>query len=192
MPFFLFLIAITAELTRPPFDLTEAESELVGGFHTEYSSIRFAVFFMAEFMNVITMSAIMVTLFFGGPDGPVPHIPTFSVWFPILWFLAKEMVFLFLYVWLRAALPRLRYDQLMTLGWKYLIPLSLGWLMVVAGFVVDGWWGLGIAVAVVALSVLVVRAFGIGQARGTPSGRRRCRPTGGRLDLDDPALRGGA
>ncbi len=116
VPFFLFFIAITAELTRPPFDLTEAESELVGGFHTEYSSIRFALFFLAEFMNVITMSAIVVTLFFGGPDGPVPHIPTFSIWFPIVWFLAKEMVFLFTYVWLRAALPRLRYDQLMTLG----------------------------------------------------------------------------
>ncbi|MGH9091173.1 MAG: NADH-quinone oxidoreductase subunit NuoH [Acidimicrobiales bacterium] len=190
VPFFIFLIAITAELTRPPFDLTEAESELVGGFHTEYSSIRFAVFFMAEFMNVITMSAIMVTLFFGGPDGPVPHIPTFSVWFPIVWFLAKEMVFLFLYVWLRAGLPRLRYDQLMTLGWKYLIPLSLGWLMVVAGFVVDGWWGLGIAVAVVAFSALVVRAFGIGQARDAER-QAALPPTGGRLDLDDPSVRGG-
>jgi NADH-quinone oxidoreductase subunit H len=165
VPFFLFLIAVTAELTRPPFDLTEAESELVGGFHTEYSSIRFALFFLAEFMNVITMSAIMVTLFFGGPDGPVPHIPTFSIWFPIVWFLAKEMVFLFTYVWLRAALPRLRYDQLMTLGWKYLIPLSLGWLMILAGFVTDGWWGVGIAVGAVALSGLLVRAFDIGHGR---------------------------
>jgi NADH-quinone oxidoreductase subunit H len=165
VPFLLFLIAITAELTRPPFDLTEAESELVGGFHTEYSSIRFALFFLAEFMNVITFSGVVVTLFFGGPDGPVPHIPSFSIWFPVVWFLAKVMVFLFLYVWLRAALPRLRYDQLMTLGWKYLIPLSLGWLMVVAGFVTDGWWGLGIAVGAVALSFLVVRAFGIGRGR---------------------------
>jgi NADH-quinone oxidoreductase subunit H len=179
VPFFLFLIAVTAELTRPPFDLTEAESELVGGFHTEYSSIRFALFFLAEFMNVITMSAIIVTLFFGGPDGPVPHIPTFSIWFPIVWFLGKEMVFLFLYVWLRAALPRLRYDQLMTLGWKYLIPLSLGWLMVLAGFVTDGWWGVGIAVAAVALSGLMVRAFSIGHGRVSadlavlpPTGRR--------------------
>ena len=119
VPFFIFFIAITAELNRPPFDLVEAESELVGGFHTEYSSIRFALFFLAEFMNTITMSAIMVTLFFGGPDGPIPHfIPTSEIWMPIIWFLAKMMVFLFIYVWLRAALPRFRYDQLMDLGWK--------------------------------------------------------------------------
>jgi len=170
VPFFLFMIAVTAELTRPPFDLTEAESELVGGFHTEYSSIRFALFFMAEFMNVITMSAIVVTLFFGGPDGPIPHfIPTSEIWMPILWFLAKVMVFLFIYVWLRAALPRLRYDQLMTLGWKYLIPASLAWLLIVAGFLVDGWWGVGIAAVTVALATVLMRAFRIGQARDEES-----------------------
>lgn len=166
VPFFLFLTAITAELTRPPFDLTEAEQELVGGFHTEYSSIRFALFFLAEFMNVITMSAVVVTLFLGGPDGPVPHIPSFDVWFPCVWFLGKVFLFLFLYVWLRAALPRLRYDQLMTLGWKYLIPLSLGWLLVVAGFLVDGWWGAGIIVAALVVTGMLVRAFSIGKERG--------------------------
>ena len=165
VPFFLFLMAITAELTRPPFDLTEAEQELVGGFHTEYSSIRFALFFLAEFMNVITMSAIVVTLFLGGPDGPVPHIPSFGIWFPIVWFLIKEFIFLFIYVWLRAALPRLRYDQLMTIGWKYLIPVSLGWLLVVAGFLVDGWWGAGIALLTVLSAGVVVRAFQIGRSR---------------------------
>jgi NADH-quinone oxidoreductase subunit H len=165
VPFFLFLISITAELTRPPFDLTEAEQELVGGFHTEYSSLRFSLFFLAEFMNVITMSGIVVTLFLGGPDGPVPHWPSFSIWFPIFWFLIKVLAFLFLYVWLRAALPRLRYDQLMTLGWKYLIPLSLGWLLGVAGFLVDGWWGLGIAVGAVASGAFLVRAFRVGNHR---------------------------
>ncbi len=165
VPFFLFFAAITAELTRPPFDLTEAESELVGGFHTEYSSIRFALFFMAEFMNVITMSAITVTLFFGGPDGPIPHIPSASIWMPIVWFLVKEMAFLFTYVWLRAALPRMRYDQLMTLGWKYLIPVALAWLLIVAGVVVDGWWGLGIAVAAILASFVVLRAFAVGHER---------------------------
>ncbi len=134
-----------AETNRPPFDLVEADSELVGGFVTEYSSIRFALFFLAEFMNTITMSAITVTLFFGGPDGPIPHIPHLYWLWPILWFLGKTIVFLFVFVWLRAALPRLRYDQLMDLGWKRLIPLSLGWLLIVAGFVIDGWWGVGMA-----------------------------------------------
>ena len=143
VPFLIFFIAVVAETNRPPFDLVEAESELVGGFHTEYSSIRFALFFLAEFMNTITMSAITVTLFFGGPDGPIPHIAHLDWLWPILWFLGKTIVFLFVFVWLRAALPRLRYDQLMDLGWKRLIPLSLGWLLIVAGFVVDGWWGLG-------------------------------------------------
>jgi len=183
VPFFIFLIAITAELTRPPFNLTEADSELVGGFHTEYSSFRFAIFYLAEYMSVITMSAIMVTLFFGGPDGPVPHLPSFSIWFPIVWFLGKVMLFLFFYVWLGAALPRLRYDQLMTVGWKYLIPLSLGWLMAVAGFVADRWWGLGIAVGAVLLAGVLARAFGIGRERDAheqailpPVGRRPLLP----------------
>jgi len=130
VPFVVFFVAITAELNRPPFDLSEGEQELVGGFHTEYSSLRFALFFLAEFMNLITMSAIMVTLFFGGPDGPGFH---FVRWlWPILWFLGKTVVFLYVYVWIRAALPRLRYDQLMDLGWKRLIPLSLAWLLVIA------------------------------------------------------------
>jgi NADH-quinone oxidoreductase subunit H len=103
VPFLLFFVAIVAETNRPPFDLVEAESELVGGFHTEYSSIRFALFFLAEFMNTITMSAITVTLFFGGPDGPIPHIPYTEWLWPIVWFLLKTVVFLFVFVWLRAA-----------------------------------------------------------------------------------------
>ncbi len=163
VPFILFMVSITAELTRPPFDLTEADSELVGGFNTEYSSIRFALFYLAEFMNTITMSAVAVTLFLGGPDGPIPRfIPTSDVWMPIIWFLGKTMVFLFVYVWLRAALPRLRYDQLMDLGWKRLIPLTLGWLMIVAAVVVWHWWGLVVAVAVVAAGGLLRRAFAVG------------------------------
>ena len=143
----------------------EADQELVGGFHTEYSSIRFALFFLAEFMSTITMSAFTVTLFFGGPDGPVPHIPYIAWIFPILWFLGKTLVFLFVFVWLRAALPRLRYDQLMDLGWKKLIPLSLGWLLIVAGFVINGWWGVAMVASVVVGSVLLTRAFSIGSER---------------------------
>jgi len=131
IPFVIFVIAGTAELNRPPFDLVEAEQELVGGFHTEYSSIRFALFFLAEFMNMITMSAIAVTLFLGGPNGPILIKQIAWVW-PILWFFLKVMAFLFTFVWLRATLPRLRYDQLMDLGWKLLIPASLGWFLLIA------------------------------------------------------------
>jgi NADH-quinone oxidoreductase subunit H len=138
IPFLIFWVAVTAELNRPPFDLVEGEQELVGGFNTEYSSIRFAMFYLAEFMNMITMSAIMVTLFFGGPDGPGFH---FLRWlWPILWFVGKTGVFLYVYVWIRAALPRLRYDQLMDVGWKALIPLSLGWLLVIAGADINAAW----------------------------------------------------
>jgi NADH-quinone oxidoreductase subunit H len=127
VPFVVFLIAATAELNRPPFDLVEAEQELVGGFHTEYSSIRFAMFFLAEFMNTITMSAIIVTLFLGGPNGPLLFGPDW-IW-PSIWFFAKLFVLLFTFVWFRATLPRVRYDQLMDLGWKVLIPVALGWLL---------------------------------------------------------------
>ena len=136
IPFVVFLIAMTAELNRPPFDLVEAEQELVGGFNTEYSSIRFALFFLAEFMNVITMSAVIVTLFLGGPQ-PF-EIAGFDIfgwagWFGgTLWVLVKVLAFLYMYVWFRATLPRLRYDQLMNFGWKLLIPVALGWFLVLA------------------------------------------------------------
>ncbi|HEX9969398.1 MAG TPA: NADH-quinone oxidoreductase subunit NuoH [Acidimicrobiales bacterium] len=134
LPFLIFLVAATAELNRPPFDLVEAEQELVGGFHTEYSSIRFALFFLAEFMNTVTMSAVVVTLFLGGPIGL--DIPVIGKVSPV-WFIVKLFVFLFVYVWLRATLPRFRYDQLMDLGWKLLIPVSLYWLLVLAGMRID-------------------------------------------------------
>lgn len=132
VPFVVFAIAGTAELNHPPFDLVEAEQELVGGFHTEYSSIRFALFFLAEFMNQITMSAIIVTLFLGGPAGPALFGGIDWIWGTV-WFFAKLMVFLFALVWIRATLPRFRFDQLMDLGWKLLIPLSLGWFLLLAG-----------------------------------------------------------
>lgn len=132
IPFVIFLIAGTAELNRPPFDLVEAEQEIVGGFHTEYSSIRFALFFLAEFMNTVTMGAIIVTLFFGGPAGPNLGFLPGWLW-GFVWFFSKLLVFLFIFVWFRATLPRLRYDQLMDLGWKLLIPLALGWLLILAG-----------------------------------------------------------
>jgi NADH-quinone oxidoreductase subunit H len=159
VPFVIFLIAGTAEMNRPPFDLVEAEQELVGGFHTEYSSIRFALFFLAEFMNTVTMSAIIVTLFLGGPAGPAFFGPDW-MWGPV-WFLAKLVVFLFTFVWFRATLPRLRYDQLMDLGWKVLIPLSLGWLLILAAINIarDEGWNLGVVVAI-GFAVMVA-AYGL-------------------------------
>ena len=154
VPFVVFIIAGTAELNRPPFDLVEAEQELVGGFHTEYSSIRFALFFLAEFMNTITMSAIFVTLFLGGPAGPAPFGPGWA--WGVFWFLAKVFVFLFMFVWFRATLPRIRYDQLMDLGWKLLIPLSLGWFILLAALEVgrNQDWNLFV-VGVVAVAVFM-------------------------------------
>jgi NADH-quinone oxidoreductase subunit H len=175
VPFFIFMIAITAELTRPPFDLTEAEQELVGGFNTEYSSIRFALFYLAEFMNVVTMSAIIVTLFLGGPDGPVFTHTLYWVW-PILWFLSKTLLFCFIYVWLRGALPRLRYDQLMDLGWKVLIPLSLGWTLVVAAVMVGRWWGVAVVGALAVGGALLVRSIAVGNKREQDSGDMVVRP----------------
>jgi NADH-quinone oxidoreductase subunit H len=156
VPFVVYLIAATAETNRPPFDLVEAEQELVGGFHTEYSSISFALFFLAEFMNTVTVSAVAVTLFLGGPNGP--HIGFLPDLWPVVWFLGKLLCFLFVYVWFRATLPRFRYDQLMDLGWKKLIPLSLYWLLLIAALRIgrdQGWaWyyvlGGGVAVGAVA------------------------------------------
>ena len=170
VPFVIFLIAGTAELNRPPFDLVEAEQELVGGFHTEYSSIRFALFFLAEFMNVVTMSAIIVTLFLGGPAGPTFFGPDW-IWGP-LWFLAKLLVFLFTFVWFRATLPRFRYDQLMDLGWKVLIPLSLGWMLLLASLNIarDRDWNTGVVVLVASAALglaalLLTAAIRTAQAR---------------------------
>jgi NADH-quinone oxidoreductase subunit H len=146
VPFVVFLIAGTAELNRPPFDLVEAEQELVGGFHTEYSSFRFALFYLAEFMNTITMSAIIVTLFLGGPAGPVLVGPGW-IW-GVIWFSVKLSVFLFTFVWIRATLPRFRYDQLMNIGWKALIPLALGWILLLGAINVgrDEDWNMGVVV----------------------------------------------
>lgn len=170
IPFIIFLIAMTAELNRPPFDLVEAEQELVGGFNTEYSSIRFALFFLAEFMNVITMSGILVTLFLGGPQplriGSIDFFwlvedgDIFAWAGPLggtLWVLAKVLVFLYIYVWFRATLPRLRYDQLMDFGWKLLIPVALGWFLVLAAIQLgrDEEWNI-VAVVAGCLAVLGV------------------------------------
>jgi NADH-quinone oxidoreductase subunit H len=137
--FVMYLISMVGETNRAPFDLPEAESELVAGFHTEYSSIKFAMFFLAEYINMTTVSALATTLFLGGWRAPWP-LSTIddgvlnTGWWPVLWFLGKVFFILFCFIWLRGTLPRLRYDQFMALGWKILIPASLVWIMIVAAF----------------------------------------------------------
>jgi NADH-quinone oxidoreductase subunit H len=161
VPFGIFLIAATAETNHPPFDLVEAEQELVGGFNTEYTGIRFAIFFLAEFMNVITMSAIATTLFLGGPSGPslgfLAANNVLNVWLlPIVWFTVKVLALLFVTVWLRASLPRMRYDKLMALGWKYLIEIAILWVLVSAALVVgkqEGWQPVVVAVVSAGIAI---------------------------------------
>ena len=134
--FIIYVISMVGETNRAPFDLPEAEGELVGGFHTEYSSLKFALFFLAEYINLATVSAIATTLFLGGWAAPWGIE---NVWdganggyWPLLWFFGKMFIFIFLFVWLRGSLPRMRYDQFMALGWKVLIPVSLAWIVAVA------------------------------------------------------------
>jgi NADH-quinone oxidoreductase subunit H len=161
--FIIYCIAAVGETNRAPFDLPEAESELVGGFHTEYSSFKFAMFFLAEYINMITVSAFATTLFLGGWRAPWP-ITAFweganSGWWPLLWWLAKVLMFLFGFIWLRATLPRMRYDQFMRFGWKVLIPVNLVWILFLAGVRVandqlssrDRWLVIGATVIVVLL-----------------------------------------
>jgi NADH-quinone oxidoreductase subunit H len=131
--FCIFLIAGFAETNRPPFDLPEADAELVGGYNTEYGGMRFGSFFMAEYINMIVISGIAVTVFLGGWHGPGPG------WLDPIWVLAKMFLFLFLFVWVRATLPRLRYDQLMSFGWKVLLPVATVNALVTAVVVVEGW-----------------------------------------------------
>ncbi len=133
--FVIYVISMVGETNRAPFDLPEAEGELVAGFLTEYSSMKYAMFFLAEYINMATVSALATTLFLGGYRAPWP----ISIWdgansgyWPVLWFVGKMMCFIFFYIWLRGTLPRLRYDQFMKLGWKVLIPVSLGWIVLVA------------------------------------------------------------
>ncbi|MCK5892076.1 MAG: NADH-quinone oxidoreductase subunit NuoH [Aeromicrobium sp.] len=133
--FVVYVISMVGETNRAPFDLPEAEGELVGGFHTEYSSLKFALFFLAEYINMVTVSALATTLFLGGWRAPFGIA---QVWeganegyWPVLWFLGKTLFFIFVFIWLRGTLPRMRYDQFMAFGWKILIPVSLGWIFVV-------------------------------------------------------------
>ncbi|MBT8224554.1 MAG: NADH-quinone oxidoreductase subunit NuoH [Dactylosporangium sp.] len=134
--FLIYFISAVGETNRAPFDLPEAESELVGGFHTEYSSMKFMMFYLAEYINMITISGLCVTLFLGGWHAPWPLTlwsGANSGWLPLVWFTAKLLLLLFVFVWLRGTLPRLRYDQFMRLGWKVLLPVNLAWIVMLAG-----------------------------------------------------------
>ena len=165
--FVIYVISMVGETNRAPFDLAEAEGELVGGFHTEYSSLKFALFFLAEYVNIIAVSALATTLFLGGYHA-FPGLgfteSWLGGWFVIVWFFLKVNIFFFIFMWLRASLPRLRYDQFMKFGWKVLIPASLLWIMIVASLRVIQQNGasrtvalafaLGIVVIVMAISSL--------------------------------------
>ncbi|RAY15274.1 NADH-quinone oxidoreductase subunit NuoH [Actinomadura craniellae] len=176
--FLIYVVTMMGESNRIPFDLPEGEGELVGGFHTEYSSLKFAMFFLAEYINLATLSALATTLFLGGWRAPAPISTVWAGanegWWPVLWFLAKLWLFIFFFIWLRGSLPRVRYDQLMKLGWKVLMPVSLGWIMLVATvralrndgqdtreLVVYG----GVAVVVILLAMFVWEAMS-GRAEG--------------------------
>ncbi|MGZ8593639.1 MAG: NADH-quinone oxidoreductase subunit NuoH [Actinomycetota bacterium] len=132
--FVIYLVAGLAETNRPPFDLPEAESELVAGYHTEYSGIKFAMFYLGEYLNTVTVAAVATTLWLGGWHGPAPE---FLPWlWPLLWFLLKAFLVIYVYIWIRATLPRVRYDRLMAFGWKFLIPFGLLWVLATGAVVV--------------------------------------------------------
>jgi NADH-quinone oxidoreductase subunit H len=153
--FVLYYAAAIAETNRPPFDLPEAETELVAGYHTEYSGIKFAMFFLAEYMHTVTVSAVAVTLFFGGWHGPMFRFLPW-VW-PLVWFMLKLFLMIFVFVWIRATLPRFRYDKLMDFGWKVLIPLGLLWILITAAVIVlPGYYGNLKAAIIVAAGTITV------------------------------------
>jgi NADH-quinone oxidoreductase subunit H len=167
LSFAIYAVAVVGETNRAPFDLPEAESELVGGFHTEYSSFKFAMFFLAEYINMVTVSALATTLFLGGWRAPWPLSLWHGAnagWWPILWFTGKIIFGIFIFVWLRGTLPRLRYDQFMAFGWKVLIPINLVWILDITAVHVlrdRGWeWWRAIAVpASITLLIVVVPAL---------------------------------
>ena len=176
VPFVIFSLSATAELNRPPFDLVEAEQELVGSFQTEYSGFRFAIFYLAEFLNAVTMGAIIVTLFLGGPNGPVPFADSLAWAWGLVWFTLKLIAVLYVFVWVRASVPRVRYDQQMDLGWKGLIPLALGWLLLLTAMSAadaEG-WNLAGRLGVAAGGLVVMAAcWGILQAARRAALRNR-------------------
>ncbi len=199
--FIVYIIAMVGETNRAPFDLPEAEGELVGGFHTEYSSLKFALFFLAEYINMVTVSALATTLFLGGWRAP---FGIGTIWeganegyWPVLWFLGKTLGFIFLFIWLRGTLPRMRYDQFMAFGWKVLIPISLAWIfavIIVRKGMTDGTFDrqtLFVAAGVAAV-VLVISLFVPERKKPDPEPEPEAVPPGGADGAGaDGAVRGG-
>ncbi len=158
--FLIYIITMVGETNRLPFDLPEGEGELVAGYHTEYSSLKFALFYLAEYINMVTVSALAITLFLGGWRAPWPisvWSGANSGWYPLLWFLGKLVLFIFFFIWLRGSLPRIRYDQLMALGWKVLIPTALAWTLIIATLRV--WRRQGGSTPVYIVAALIVAAL---------------------------------
>jgi NADH-quinone oxidoreductase subunit H len=158
--FVIYVITMVGETNRLPFDLPEGEGELVGGYHTEYASLKFALFFLAEYINMVTVSALATTLFLGGWRAPWPisvWSGANSGWWPLLWFVGKVVAFIFFFIWLRGSLPRVRYDQLMALGWKILIPTALAWTLIIATLRV--WRRQGGSTGIYIVAALIVAAL---------------------------------
>jgi NADH-quinone oxidoreductase subunit H len=187
--FAIYAISMVGETNRAPFDLAEAEGELVGGFHTEYSSLKFALFFLAEYVNIVAVSALATTLFLGGYKAP-PGLGFTEAWlggwFTAVWFFAKVITFFFVFVWLRGTLPRLRYDQFMQFGWKVLIPISILWILVVATLRVLSLQGAprSVVIAFASTVVVLIMAVNIGfenskkrKEAAIPEGDNKAEPT---------------
>ncbi|MGI5246510.1 NADH-quinone oxidoreductase subunit NuoH [Dactylosporangium sp. CA-139066] len=189
--FLIYFTAAVGETNRAPFDLPEAESELVGGFHTEYSSLKFALFFLAEYVNMVTVSGLCTTLFLGGWRAPWPISLWDGAnhgWWPVLWFTIKVLLLLFVFVWLRGTLPRMRYDQFMRFGWKVLIPANLVWILALSGIRLVQTHGelstgarTGVIVGIVVLVVLVLALVGLQRARKAPLAEATPVDPGGRV-----------
>jgi NADH-quinone oxidoreductase subunit H len=180
--FVIYAIAVVGETNRAPFDLPEAESELVGGFQTEYSSFKFAMFYLAEYINMVTVSALATTLFLGGWHAPWGVHAIWSGansgWWPVVWFVVKVVIGIFVFVWLRGTLPRLRYDQFMQFGWKVLIPINLVWIMAVTAIHVlrdrgwEAWKATALPLAIVLLVVVVPALMAWDAANSRRAGER--------------------
>ncbi len=193
-PFVIYVFSKVGETSRSPLDLAEAEGELVGGFHTEYSSLKFALFFLAEYVNIIAVSALATTLFLGGYHA-IPGLgfteSWLGGWFTIVWFFLKVNLFFFLFMWLRASLPRLRYDQFMKFGWKVLIPASLLWIMIVASLRVIQQEGASRAVALAfALGVVIIVMAISSFFEKSKKKSREPQPVGEAPDFPIPSLPG--